>query len=140
MGSIQNYRDLIAWQKAMDLVEQVYEATADFPIDERFGLTQQLRRGAISIPSNIAEGHAQRSTQEYRRFLSIANGSRAEIGTQVLLAFRLKYLEEAKRADLFDQIEEVGRLIQWTSKSSSKQKLIGDSAGPIPCALSPAPL
>ncbi|HTQ37994.1 MAG TPA: four helix bundle protein [Pirellulales bacterium] len=109
--SIQNYRDLIAWQKSMDLAEMVYQATAHFPADERFGLTQQMRRAVVSIPSNIAEGHARRSTQEYRRFLSIANGSRAEIGTQVLLSARLKYFDDAQRANLIEQIEEVGRLI-----------------------------
>jgi four helix bundle protein len=99
------------------LAERIYQVTANFPIDERFGLIQQMRRAAVSIPSNIAEGHTRRSTQEYRRFLSIANGSRAEIGTQVLLAVRFKYLDEAKRADLTEQIEEVGRLINGLLKS-----------------------
>jgi four helix bundle protein len=109
--SIQNYRDLIAWQKAMDLAEAIYAATAKFPSEEKFGITQQMRRAAVSIPSNIAEGHARRSTQEFRRFLSIARGSRAELGTQVLLSARLKFLSEPTSADLAERLEEVGRLI-----------------------------
>src|SRR6185369_4825205 len=91
----QNYRDLIAWQKAMDLVELVYAATTGFPTDERFGLTSQVRRAVVSIPSNIAEGQARRSQSEFLHFLSIAHGSLREVETQLLIATRLRYLDPA---------------------------------------------
>ena len=88
---VRDYRDLIVWQKGMDLVTEVYRVTRGFPRDELYGLTNQVRRAAVSIPSNIAEGHARESTAEYRHFLSIAQGSRAEVETQLLIAVRLQY-------------------------------------------------
>jgi four helix bundle protein len=115
--SIQNYRDLVAWQKAMDLAEAVYRATANFPPDERFSLTQQLRRASVSIPSNIAEGHSRRSTADFLRFLHIAYGSRAELETQVLLAERMNYITDAQRDALLSSAEEVGRVINGLAKS-----------------------
>ena len=97
--SVRDYRDLIVWQKGMDLVTEVYRVTRGFPREEIYGLTNQVRRAAVSIPSNIAEGHARQSTAEYRHFLSIAQGSRAEVETQLLIAVRLQYTtEEATQA------------------------------------------
>ncbi|MFN8636421.1 MAG: four helix bundle protein [Chloroflexota bacterium] len=90
----QNYRDLLAWQKSMDLVEAIYEITADFPPDERFGLTSQVRRAAVSIASNIAEGQGRRSRGEFGHFLSIAHGSVREVETQLLIAIRLRFVTE----------------------------------------------
>jgi four helix bundle protein len=81
---------LVVWQDAMSLVEAVYRLTATFPDSERFGLTRQMRRAAVSVPSNIAEGAARRSTAEYLRFLSIARGSLAELDTQIQIASRLE--------------------------------------------------
>lgn len=92
-GEIQDFRDLIVWQKAMQLTKLVYALTAKFPPDERFGLTLQLRRAAISVPSNIAEGH-ERGRKEFRSFLSIARGSAAEVQCQLLIAIDLGYLSE----------------------------------------------
>src|SRR5688500_3857401 len=89
---IKNYRDLIAWQKAMDFVEKVNKATKGFPKEELYGLTSQLRRSAVSIPSNIAEGQGRRTDNEYAHFVSIANGSLHEAETQILIAERLSYL------------------------------------------------
>jgi len=86
---VKSYKDLIVWQKAMDLVEMVYQVTRSFPKDELYGLTNQLRRAAVSVPSNIAEGQAHNSTAEFRNFLSIAHGSLAEVETQLLIAERL---------------------------------------------------
>jgi len=83
---IKSYRDLQIWQEAVDLVELVYRASAAFPADERFGLTSQLRRSSVSIPSNIAEGHARPTTRDYLRFLGISLGSLAEMETQILIA------------------------------------------------------
>ena len=85
------HEDLSVWQQAMSLVEQIYACSSTFPGDERFGLTAQLRRAAISVPSNIAEGAARRSTPEYLRFLSIARGSLSELDTQLQIADRLGY-------------------------------------------------
>lgn len=90
--SIKHYRDLIVWQKAMDLAEEIYRLTKFFPKDELYGLTSQIRRAAVSIPSNIAEGHSRQSTAEFRNFISIAQGSLAELETQLLLALRFRYL------------------------------------------------
>lgn len=93
----------------MDLAATVYASSADFPADERFGLTSQMRRSAVSIPSNIAEGNARRSRQDYVRFLHIARGSTAELETQVLLAQRLGYLADPD--ELLDLMSRCHRLL-----------------------------
>ena len=90
-----DYRDLVAWQKAMDLVERVYLATNTFPREERYGLTSQIRRAVVSVPSNIAEGQGRRTTDdELIRFLHISLGSLCELETQLELAVRLKFLDK----------------------------------------------
>ena len=94
-NAIRNYRDLIVWQKGMTLARTVYEASADFPDRERFGLTQQLRRAVVSVPSNIAEGHGRMSNGDYARFLSIARGSLHETETLILLSIELSYLKSS---------------------------------------------
>ena len=111
MGKIGNYRDLIAWQKAMDLSVLVYRLTENFPPRERFGLAFESRRSSVSIPSNIAEGHSQ-GHGVYVRHLVIAIGSHSELATQSELAFRLKYIGGANRTELEDSLGEVGRLTQ----------------------------
>lgn len=107
---VRNYRELIAWQRAMDLVEEVYKATKEFPREEIYALTGQLRRAAVSIPSNVAEGQGRRSRNEFLHFLSIAYGSLREVETQILISHRLQYLTEAKTERLMDMAGEVGRL------------------------------
>ena len=87
----KNYADLVVWQKAMDLVELVYRATTSFPREEIYGLTAQVRRAAVSIPSNIAEGYSRASRAEYMLFLQIAYSSAAELETQLLIAKQLEY-------------------------------------------------
>jgi len=109
---INTYRELVVWQRAMQLVEDTYKATRDFPREERYGLCSQLQRSAISIPSNIAEGHERRSTAEFLRFMAFALGSIAEVETQVLLAQRLNYLPEAGTARLLDQADQLGRMMR----------------------------
>jgi four helix bundle protein len=84
--SVRNYRDLVAWQRAMEFVEAVYELSRQFPSDERFALTNQLRRAAVSVPSNIAEGEGRFSKADFNRFLSMALGSLREAETQVEIA------------------------------------------------------
>lgn len=91
---VKSYRDLIVWQRAMELCAATHRATATFPKDERFGLVSQMRRAATSIPSNIAEGHGRLSTNEYRQFLGIARGSLKELETQILIASDLDYLDK----------------------------------------------
>jgi len=113
----QDYRDLIVWQKAMDLVEGVYQTTRNWPNEELYGLTAQVRRAAVSIPSNIAEGQGRTSRNEFAHHLSIAHGSLREVETQVLVAQRLHYAEEAIVEELLDLCSEVGRLLQGLLRS-----------------------
>lgn len=91
MGSIQHFEDLQAWQKSYELVLATYRYTAEFPVEERFGLTQQLRRAAVSVPSNIAEGWGRQSRADFMRFLEIARGSVYEVRTQIKLSIDLGY-------------------------------------------------
>lgn len=104
-----DHKKLDAWIYSMDLVEKVYGLTSSFPASEVYGLTSQIRRSAISIPSNIAEGAARGSNKEYNRFLSISIGSLSELETQMLIAKRLKYLSE--NDSLLDDIIKLRKII-----------------------------
>jgi len=106
-----NYKDLILWRKAMDLAVLVHQSCTTLPRSEAYGLVYQLRRAAISIPSNIAEGYARGFRKEYIYFLHLACGSMAELETQLLLAQRVGYLPESAVADLQDRIDEVARIL-----------------------------
>ncbi|MGJ8654283.1 MAG: four helix bundle protein [Opitutaceae bacterium] len=108
--SVRNYTELIVWQKSILLVEQVYSATRSFPSEEIYGLTSQVRRAAVSIPSNIAEGQARKSTKEFKRFLSIALGSNAEVETQLIIAQRLDYIKQDNLNDLLSLCDEIKRM------------------------------
>lgn len=107
----QNYRDLTVWQRGMELAEEVYRATGAFPRDERFGLTSQMRRAAVAVPSNIAEGQGRGTPRDFVRFLQIAHGSVREVETQVLLAERLQFLESGQAEGLLARAAGVGRLL-----------------------------
>ena len=109
--AVRNYQELIVWQKAMDLVKMIYQATKHFPKEELYGLTNQIRRAAVSIPSNIAEGQARRSTAEFKNFLSIAQGSRAEVETQIMIAQQLNYLSSQQTEPILSLSEEIKRMI-----------------------------
>ncbi len=106
-----SYQDLIAWQKAMDLVEEIYKATRSFPKDELYGLTSQVRRAAVSVPSNIAEGQGRLTAGEFKQFLGHARGSLLETETQILLAGRLQYISPEEMNRLLKQSGEVGRIL-----------------------------
>ena len=106
-----SYRDLIAWQKSMDFVEEIYAAARGFPKDELYGLTTQLRRAAVSIPSNIAEGQGRLTPGEFRQFLGHARGSLLETGTQILLAGRLHYMSSETTTHLLKLSSEVGKIL-----------------------------
>ena len=116
----KNYRDLVAWKKAIELALAIYEETASFPPEERFGLTSQLRRGAVSVPSNIAEGQGRYSDAEFHHYLAIAHGSIREIETQVTLAELLKYLNQRGVDRLKGMSAEVGRLLNGLLKSTKQ--------------------
>ena len=111
MSTVKGYRDLLVWQKGMDLAEDVYKTTNAFPKSELYGLTSQMRRAAISIASNIAEGQGRNSTGEFIQFLGIAKGSVAEIETQFELACRLKMLNTQDALRLTNQANEIGRML-----------------------------
>lgn len=106
-----SYKDLIAWRKAMDLVTQIYRVTRTFPREEMYGLTNQLRRAAVSVPSNIAEGQAHFSKKEFHHFLSHARGSLVEIETQLTIAENLEYLSPQQTRPLLNQAAELGRVL-----------------------------
>ena len=107
---IQSFRDLLVWQKGMDLAVTIYKSTEKFPRSEMFGLTSQVRRAAVSIPSNIAEGKAI-GGQSYPRHVKIALGSEAEVQTQLELAKRLNMLSESEAKKLLEQTSELGRML-----------------------------
>jgi four helix bundle protein len=108
---------LIAWQKAIDLVEVVYRETYAWPRDELYGLTNQTRRAAVSVPSNIAEGRGRSGAKEFLHHLSIAHGSLCELETQLVIAQRLGYADEQRHAELSTRATEVGRLINGLIRS-----------------------
>ena len=107
----QSYRDLRVWNTAISLALEIYRITQSFPQSERFGLTAQLRRAAVSVPSNIAEGHARSTRGEYKHFLSIARGSVAEMEVQLTLAKELGYLQPPALAKPLDHCDAISRMI-----------------------------
>jgi four helix bundle protein len=117
---VKHYQELIVWQKAMNLAEEVYKISRNFPREEIYGLTSQLRRAAISIPSNVAEGQGRRTTADFLRHLSIAYGSLLELETQVLIAARLSYLTKEKCQDIMKLAAEVGRLLNGLMSSLAR--------------------
>ena len=118
----KDYRKLIVWQKAMDFVVSVYRTSASFPKEEMYGLTAQMRRAAVSIPSNIAEGQGRDTAADFVRFLSIARGSVKEVETQVLIAHRLGYINQDQEAELTGLTDELSRLLTGLKASLSTKK------------------
>src|SRR5574340_1576313 len=109
--ALKFYKDLVVWQKAMDLVTEIYRVTQKFPKHELFSLTSQLRRAAVSIPSNIAEGQGQLSKGDFRRFLGHARGSLSELETQIIISQNLGYLTDEDATNLLNMVTEVGRIL-----------------------------
>jgi four helix bundle protein len=112
-----SFRDLDAWKVAMDLVTEIYAVSRSFPSDERFGLTSQLRRAAVSIPANIAEGNARQSRAEYRHFVSIARGSLAEVETELEIARRLTYVDDSQLGKIDEYTTRVGQMLTRLGQS-----------------------
>ena len=117
LSPVQCYRDLVAWQKSVALVLEIYRHTESFPKTEIYGLVSQLRRAAVSVPSNVAEGHARRSTGEFRQFLGHALGSLMEMETQIIIAEGLGYLDKDVASQLPGHTGEVGRIINGLLRS-----------------------
>jgi four helix bundle protein len=115
---VTSYRDLVVWARAMDLVVICYQFTKQIPHSELYGLTSQIRRAAVSIPANIAEGHGRRNLGEYIQHLSIANGSLKELETHLLIAGRLQYVKNTEIIPALEGCAEIGRML-----SSLMQKL-----------------
>jgi four helix bundle protein len=114
---IQSFKELTVWQEAMNLVEMVYQQTMTLPKTEMYGLTSQIRRAAVSIPANIAEGNGRKNRNEYLHFLSIANGSITELETHILIIERLKFITSEVSEQLQNQLNTVGRLLSALRKS-----------------------
>lgn len=108
---IESYRDLIVWQKAVDLVVLCYELTKRLPPTERYGLSAQIQRAAVSVPANIAEGFGRKQLGEYIQHLSISNGSLKELETHLIVVIRLKLIEQGDVQPVLHQAEEVGRML-----------------------------
>ena len=119
---VTNYRDLQVWRKALDWAEAIYRATSRWPRDERFGLISQVRRSALSVASNIAEGAARRTTGEFLQFVGIAQGSLAEAETQLLLAQRLGYLAKGDASALLGAGTEISRMLAGLASSLRRRK------------------
>lgn len=105
------YKDLQVWQKSVDLCVEVYRLVKLLPKEETYALSDQMRRSVVSIPSNIAEGYARRSTKEYLKFLSIANGSRTELETQLIICKKIGYLKDTDISCAIQTTEEIGKML-----------------------------
>jgi four helix bundle protein len=120
---VKSHKDLIVWQKAMRLAADVYRWTSSFPKHELYGLASQLQRAAVSVAANIAEGHGRGATKDYLRFLSISQGSLAELETLTLLAQQIGYGDAAQTSALLPRIEEASRILRGLQKSL-KRKIV----------------
>ncbi len=127
---IRSYRDLLVWQRGMDLTSLVHQLSAELPNEERYGLVSQMRRAAISAPSNIAEGHQRTSTKDYLRLLSFASGSLAELETLIELASRLSTIRTTSFEELVAQADELGKMLR------SLQQRLEEKLQPQPLASS----
>lgn len=119
---VKSYKGLIVWQKAMDLAEEIYLLTKEFPKEELYSLTNQIRRVVVSVPSNIAEGQSRKSTSEFSQFLSIAQGSLAEVETQLFLAIRLNYQSEKQCLKAMELREEISKMLVSLQKKLKENK------------------
>jgi len=125
---VRCYRDLLVWQRAMDLVEATYRLAARLPLDERFELSSQLRRAAISIAANIAEGHGRASTKEYLWFLSVAKGSLMELETLTLAAERLGFAPQTATAQILGPSADVGRMLAGLRRALQRHRATASRA------------
>jgi len=127
----QSYRDLLVWQKSMVLAKEIYQLTTKFPPEEKFGLISQMRRAAVSVPSNLAEGQARHTSGEFIVFISHAEGSLAELDTQLTLAVELNFLSGKEAARELDTIIELRRMLNGLRRSVSGQKPPARNSSPV---------
>jgi four helix bundle protein len=120
--SAQNYKDLIVWQKGIALAKQVYKLTRTFPGEERFGLVSQMRRAAVSIPSNIAEGQACRTTPECIQFIAHAEGSAAELDTQIIISVELNFCEKKTALPIYELLDEIRRMLNALRRKLAERR------------------
>ena len=113
---MESYKDLIVWQKSMLLVKEIYSIVKLLPKEEQYALSDQMRRAAVSIPSNIAEGYGRASTNDYVRFLNIARGSKYELETQVHICVMLNYITKEQSASVFELTQEIGKMLNSLAK------------------------
>jgi four helix bundle protein len=124
---MKTFRDLLVWQKSMELVVGIYRTTADFPRDEEFGLKSQMRRAAVSIPSNIAEGQSRYHEKEFMQFLHIALGSLSELETQIELSTRVNLLDPVNSTETLDACREIGKMLHGLCNTLKTKR-----TGPFP--------
>jgi len=117
----RSYRDLVVWQKGIALVKEIYRLSSKFPAEEKFGLVSQMRRAAVSVPSNIAEGQARNTTSQFIHFISTAEGSLAELDTQLVIAIELDFCTSSDAQDAFSLIEEEQRMLNALRRSLEKK-------------------
>ena len=118
----QNYKDLLVWQKGIVLAKDIYRLTQNFPTEEKFGLVAQMRRAAVSIPSNLAEGQARHTSGEFVQFISHAEGSAAELDTQLILSVELAFCKKAHAIPIYELIEEMRRMLNALRRAISRRK------------------
>ena len=118
----QNYKDLVVWQKGISLAKAIYQLTTKFPGEEKFGLVAQMRRAAISIPSNIAEGQARHTTGEFIQFISHAEGSTAELETQLILSVELGFADTKSTEGVFILVDDIRRMLNGLRRKLSGNK------------------
>lgn len=116
---MNNYKELKLWQKSVDLAVKIYQVTASFPREEMYGLTSQIKRSAVSVSSNIAEGAGRNTKKDFNNFLGISNGSSCELDTQLIVASRVNFLEESILINLQNEITEIQKM-NWALKRSLK--------------------
>ncbi len=121
MDNVKTHKDLDVWKKSIEFVTRIYEVTKNFPKEELYGLSSQMRRAAISIPSNIAEGATRKNKTEFIQFLYISMSSAAELDTQIIIAKNLNYLDTPKVQLLQDELDAICRMIQGLKKYISKK-------------------
>ena len=119
--ALQSYKELVAWQKGIEFVAEIYKSTRDFPKEELYGLTNQLRRAAVSIPSNIAEGQGRLTRGEFKQFLGHARGSLFEVESQLVMARMLDYLPTSDAEALLKRVEELGRILNGLLNSLDRK-------------------
>ncbi len=127
----RHYKDLLVWQKGMLLAKLVYKLTMRFPADERYGLTSQLRRAAVSVPSNIAEGQARQGTKEFLLFLSHAEGSLAELETQLLLSVELGFIQQTDVDSCLQEVDELQKMTVALKRKLSSYSPLATRHSPL---------